>query len=105
MGHCEFKEEKDMKRERFTGFLCCLTLSVAAMFTMTFVSCSKSDSGSGYLRLGIDGSSMAVSKAERSELPDTNDFILKITASDGSVVYSGPYGMAPEKITVPSGMA
>ncbi len=103
MGHCEFKEEKDMKRERFTCFLCCLTLSVAAMFTMTFVSCSKSDSGSGYLRLEIDGSSMAVSKAERSELPDTNDFILKITASDGSVVYSGPYGMAPEKITVPSG--
>lgn len=36
-------------------------------------------------------------------LPDTNDFILSITGSDGGQVYKGPYGDRPDPIPVQSG--
>lgn len=38
-----------------------------------------------------------------SEIPDTNDFILTVRKSGGSVVYTGPYGASPEAIPVSPG--
>ena len=37
------------------------------------------------------------------EIPDTNDFILTVTDSDGKSVYDGAYGDAPEALTVKAG--
>lgn len=37
------------------------------------------------------------------ELPDTNDFILEVKNSKGSVIYKGKFGAAPEKIEAPAG--
>jgi len=37
------------------------------------------------------------------ELPDTNDFLLRITGPDGKVLYEGLYGAAPERIPVAPG--
>ena len=37
------------------------------------------------------------------ELPDTNDFILTITSSSGSTLYSGAYGASPEVLPVSAG--
>lgn len=38
-----------------------------------------------------------------AELPDTNDFLMTVLKSDGSVVYSGTYGQSPETIKVSAG--
>ena len=47
----------------------------------------------------------AVQEDTRSgaEIPDTNDFILSVTGSDGKVIYQGNYGDAPEALMVKSG--
>lgn len=37
------------------------------------------------------------------DLPDTNDFVLTITSSAGSTLYSGPYGASPEVLPVSAG--
>jgi len=44
-----------------------------------------------------------VSTKANVELPDTNDFILTVTKSDGSVVYSGAYGASPESLMISPG--
>ncbi len=36
-------------------------------------------------------------------IPDTDDFLLSITSSDGTVIYDGRFGDAPEEISVPKG--
>ena len=38
-----------------------------------------------------------------AEIPDTNDFILKVTDSAGKVLYEGAYGDSPEKLLVEPG--
>lgn len=42
------------------------------------------------------------SKAD-SEIPDTNDFILKVADSAGKILYEGAYGASPEKLMVDPG--
>lgn len=37
------------------------------------------------------------------EIPDTNDFILTVKSSDGTTVYHGAYGAAPEKFSLKEG--
>ena len=37
------------------------------------------------------------------DIPDTDDFLLSVTSSDGTVIYSGRFGDAPEEIPVPKG--
>lgn len=56
----------------------------------------------GYISLRVIAESLAPSKAV-TDIPDTNDFILTVTRSDGSVVYSGLYGASPESLLVKSG--
>lgn len=71
---------------------------------MLAVSCRKDDGGGqGHLRLKFISGGVPVSRSVQEEIPDTNDFILRIVSSDGSVVYEGPYGQSPETVTVPAG--
>ena len=52
--------------------------------------------------LRISFSDDALTKAVE-ELPDTSDFLLTVSSSDGSVVYDGLYGDSPESIMVEAG--
>ena len=56
----------------------------------------------GYINLSFAVEEYVSTKAT-SEVPDTNDFILSVTKSDGSVVYSGKYGASPETLEVSPG--
>lgn len=97
--------EIDMKREILAPAKVCAVV-VSAFFTLLSVSCTKGSGGEsvqGLVRLKFEPLSVPVSKVAGEEIPDTNDFILKIVAQDGSTVYDGPYGRAPEAVPVPSG--
>lgn len=55
---------------------------------------------SGELRWVLDRASLT--KASE-EIPDTNDFILSVRSSGGSVLYEGPYGDSPQTLPVDEG--
>lgn len=58
------------------------------------------------LRFNVDDNlvpSEIFSKASSVQLPDTNAFLLQVTAPDGSRVYEGAYGSAPERLLVKTG--
>lgn len=38
-----------------------------------------------------------------AEIPDTNDFILRVSNAEGKVLYEGPYGESPESLLVDAG--
>lgn len=82
---------------------------LAAVFTMILilpaVSCRKGDGPmqTGQIRLCFLSQSLPVLRSAGEEVPDTNDFILKIVDCNGSTVYDGPYGRSPEAVTVPAG--
>lgn len=42
-------------------------------------------------------------RAATIDLPDTNDFILEVTGSNGSSIYKGAYGKSPESMMVSAG--
>ena len=77
---------------------------------MTVVMCASCEmlgpgSGSGEdgeLRIAFASGSDVLSKAGES-VPDTSDFILKVSDADGKVIYHGKYGDSPETIMVKSG--
>ncbi len=54
----------------------------------------------GELRISFSDS--AVTKV-LEEIPDTSDFLLTVSSSDGTVVYDGQYGDSPESIMVDAG--
>lgn len=80
-----------------------------AAIMMVGVSCDPFGEGrEGYMSLRFVSDNYAESKSlaetkSSVELPDTNDFILTVTKSDGAVVYSGKYGASPESILVSAG--
>ena len=58
----------------------------------------------GTLRLHFSEMSYEVTKASAvSEIPDTSEFILKITDSGGGAVYEGKFGDSPENLPVSAG--
>ena len=57
--------------------------------------------GQGELKWIIEGD--GVSTRASAEIPDTNDFILKVTDSKGNVLYEGSYGDSPESLLVDAG--
>ena len=58
----------------------------------------------GTLRLHFSEMSYEVTKASAvSEIPDTSEFILKITDSGGGKVYEGKFGDSPENLPVSAG--
>ena len=58
--------------------------------------------GQGELRW-IIGESGAGTRASAAEIPDTNDFILKVTDAGGKILYEGAYGDSPESLLVDAG--
>ena len=58
--------------------------------------------GQGELRWIIAGNG-ADTRAASAEIPDTNDFILKVTDAKGKTLYEGAYGDSPESLLVDAG--
>ena len=58
--------------------------------------------GQGELRW-IIGESGPGTRASSAEIPDTNDFILKVSDSGGKILYEGAYGHSPESLLVDAG--
>ena len=64
--------------------------------------------GQGELRWIIEGSgpdtrAEAAETRASAEIPDTNDFILKVSDAGGKVLYEGAYGESPESLLVDAG--
>jgi hypothetical protein len=57
--------------------------------------------GQGELRWIIEGSGPDTRAS--AEIPDTNDFILKVSDAGGKVLYEGAYGESPESLLVDAG--
>ena len=55
--------------------------------------------GQGELKWIIEGDGTRAT----AEIPDTNDFILKVSDARGSVLYEGAYGNSPESLLVEAG--
>ena len=58
--------------------------------------------GQGELRWIIQESGYGT-RASAAEIPDTNDFILKVSDAQGKVLYEGAYGNSPESLLVDAG--
>ena len=56
--------------------------------------------GQGELRWIIEESA---TRASSAEIPDTNDFILKVSDAGGKILYEGAYGDSPESLLVDAG--
>ena len=56
--------------------------------------------GEGELRWIIEENG---TRASSAEIPDTNDFILKVSDAQGKVLYEGAYGDSPESLLVQAG--
>ena len=75
------------------------------MFLLAAVSCQMLgvpdvNDGKGELRISFAGDN--VTKVVES-VPDTSEFLLTVTSSDGKIIYDGAYGDSPESIMVDSG--
>lgn len=57
--------------------------------------------GEGQLRLKFSRDAVLITKA--SDIPDTNDFILKVVSSSGKVIYDGSWGASPEAFNLSAG--
>lgn len=81
---------------------------ILSFLTVVFcVSCEMFGPGTGSaeegeLRIAFASVDDVLSKAGES-VPDTSDFILKISDASGKVIYHGSYGDSPEAIMVKSG--
>ena len=58
-------------------------------------------SGQGELKWIIEANGPATRAS--AEIPDTNDFLLRVTDSQGKVLYEGAYGDSPESLLVKAG--
>ncbi|MBQ9193676.1 MAG: DUF4493 domain-containing protein [Bacteroidales bacterium] len=57
--------------------------------------------GQGELRWIIESDGPATRAS--AEIPDTNDFLLRVSNAEGKVLYEGPYGNSPESLLVDAG--
>ena len=81
-----------------------LLAALAAATTLTAVSCEDFLSGGGNAAAGTGTLVWRFLPAVRAAaLPDTNQFILKVTDSKGTVLFEGPYGSSPERLEVAAG--
>lgn len=81
-------------------------LSVAAL-AVTLCACDDfsldGKKGSGTLYWSMDPVIRVVSTKASADIPDTNDFILKVADASGKLLYDGSYGDSPESLEVESG--
>ncbi len=78
-------------------------VSVLASMSLLPAACTKAGGDYGQVRLRFEDGWSAAVRSYVTEMPDSNDFILEITGSDGQYVYRGAYGDAPEVVTAPTG--
>lgn len=82
-------------------------LSVAALAVM-LCACEdfslEKEKGSGTLYWSMDPVVRVVTTKASAEIPDTNDFILKVADTSGTLLYDGSYGDSPESLEVEKGM-
>lgn len=82
----------------------CIAVIVLALSGL--VSCNIMGEGisskKGQLRISFASGSELLTRADGS-LPDTSDFILKVTDSEGNIIYDGCYGDSPESMMVHPG--
>ena len=86
------------------GFLRLASFFLLALSNV-FQSCDIFDpesSGNGELKIAFASSSDPYTRAD-AELPDTNDFLLKVVDSKGNTVYDGSFGACPESLPVAAG--
>lgn len=80
---------------------------LAILLLPAFTFCKRIDAGtetgSGYLSVHFSEPAYRQTKATAENVPDTCDFLLKVTDSGGKVIYDGKYGDSSEKILVKSG--
>lgn len=83
--------------------ICALVALLAAFLT---VSCDRlgesPTSGYGRLEISFIRGGEHLTKAYPN-LPDTSDFILRVSEASGKVIYEGKYGDCPESMTLASG--
>lgn len=86
-----------------------LTTTRSALICATLASClSSCDSlllpeENGEIQISFLEEMFIQTKAASAEIPDTNDFILNVTNSKGTVLYNGKYGAAPQTIMASAG--
>lgn len=69
------------------------------------MSCTRAviDEGDGILTIHFVESSYSQTKVTGETVPDTSDFLLKVTDSSGKILFDGKYGDSPEKMLVKAG--
>ena len=81
-------------------------LTVAALAVM-LCACEdfslEKEKGRGTLYWSLDPVVRVVSTKASAEIPDTNDFILKVADASGKLLYDGSYGDSPESLEVEKG--
>lgn len=67
------------------------------------MSCTRAviDEGEGILTIHFVESSYSQTKVTGETVPDTSDFLLKVTDSSGKILFDGKYGDSPEKMYFP----
>lgn len=90
-----------MKRMFFAAF----TVALASAMQLFIVSCESEvspASGEGELRLSFESVPLSGLRT-LTDVPDTSEFQLTVTASDGKLIYDGKYGDCPESLKVAAG--
>ena len=85
--------------------MCRIMKRILLLVLLAAVACDvigPDDAGKGELRVSF-AQGYETSTRTISEIPDTGDFVLTISDSQGRQVYSGRYDDCPESIKVPSG--
>lgn len=69
------------------------------------ISCTRAviDEGEGVLTIHFVESSYSQTKVTGETVPDTSDFLLKVTDASGKILFDGKYGDSPEKMLVKAG--
>jgi len=78
--------------------------AICILFLLQSVmSCGRlAERGEGELRISFTGYETDVTRSD-IELPDTSDFVLSVSDSEGNIIYEGPYGDSPESMSLKAG--
>lgn len=79
-----------------------LLAALAACYSCSWLEEEEDDSSKAVISTSFVSESYLATKAS-FEVPDTSDFTLSVTRSDGKVIYSGAYGASPEQLLVSAG--
>lgn len=86
-----------------SGFFCLISFMYVSCDMFAPVSGQNESSENGYLRLSFVSDLSEAYTRSGMEIPDTSDFLLTVSDSEGTVVYDGLYGDSPESMMVKPG--